>query len=76
MMLMALSRSSRLNRKFIPSIAEVTYQLRMVAKRLAVMRFLSQPATRSFAMAYADRTQQEYDKLVKAKRGATMTLAA
>jgi len=50
--------------------------LRMVAKRLAVMRFLSQPATRSFAMAYADRTQQEYDKLVKAKRGATMTLAA
>jgi len=47
----------------------------MVAKRLAVMRFHSQPAARSFAMAYANRTQHDYDKLTKAKRGAAETLA-
>jgi hypothetical protein len=76
MMLMTLSRNSRLNRKFIPSIAGVTCQLRMVAKRLAIMRFHSQPATRSFAMAYADRTQQDYVRLAKAKRRTGKTLAA
>jgi hypothetical protein len=30
----------------------------------------------SFAMAYADRTQQDYDKLAKSKRAAVKKLAA
>jgi len=33
-------------------------------------------ALASFAMAYADRTQHDYDKLAKAKRGAVKKLAA
>jgi hypothetical protein len=33
-------------------------------------------ALASFAMAYADRTQQDYDQLAKAKRGAAKMLAA
>jgi uncharacterized protein (DUF2252 family) len=33
-------------------------------------------ALASFAMAYADRTQQDYDKLAKSKRGAVKKLAA
>jgi hypothetical protein len=33
-------------------------------------------ALASFALAYADRTQQDYDKLAKAKRGAGKKVAA
>jgi hypothetical protein len=33
-------------------------------------------ALASFAMAYADRTQQDYDKLAKSKRAAVKKLAA
>jgi len=47
----------------------------MVAKRPSC-NAISQPASRPIVRhAYANRTQQDYDKLTKAKRAAGKTLA-